>query len=193
VAVNTTGLPLSPVAVARSVSGPAWLPSVQLPTAATPFAPLVAGLPVTLPCAGVNVTLTPPTGFPNASVTSTAGGVPTAVPTGALWLLPAWAAITAAGAAFTVTEAVWVIATPPIVAEMVFVPTPVELSVPVATPLALVGPIGCVSVLPAPLAARTTVAPLTGFPLASFAVTVIVLALAPVLAVIVPGAALTVD
>jgi hypothetical protein len=40
----------------------------------------------------------------------------------------------------------------------------VELSVPVATPLAFVVPTGWVSVLPVPVAERTTVAPATGFP-----------------------------
>src|SRR5207249_5293681 len=42
--------------------------------------------------------------------------------------------------AVTVTVAVCVTATPPAVAEIVFVSGTVELSVPVATPLALVGP-----------------------------------------------------
>ncbi len=44
--------------------------------------------------------------------------------------------------AVTVTAAVCVIVTPPAVAETVFVPATVEVSVPVATPLALVGPAG---------------------------------------------------
>src|SRR6266550_4624410 len=71
--------------------------------------------------------------------------------------------------------AVCVIATELIVAETVFVPAAVEVRVPVATPLALVVAAGCVSVLPAVgVAARTTVAPSIGFPLASFAVTVTV-------------------
>ncbi len=60
------------------------------------------------------------------------------------------------------------------VAEMVFASVTVELRVPVATPEAFVGPDGCVSVFPPPVAASTTVAPLTGLPAASFAVTVIV-------------------
>jgi hypothetical protein len=64
-------------------------------------------------------------------------------------------------------------ATPSIVADTVLVPAPVELSVPVATPLASVGP-GWTSVLPVPVAASVTVAPDTGLPLASRAVTVIV-------------------
>ena len=61
-------------------------------------------------------------------------------------------------------------------------------------PLVLVVPAGCVSVMPVTgLAASVTVAPLTGLPLASFTVTVIVLALDPELAVIVPGEAATSD
>src|SRR6266542_22526 len=74
----------------------------------------------------------------------------------------------------TVTVAVCVLAVPLAVADTVFASATVELKVPVATPLAFVGPLGCVSVLPLPVAASTTVAPLTGFPFASFAVTVIV-------------------
>ncbi len=93
--------------------------------------------------------------------------------------------------AVTVTVAVWAIAVPLAVAETVFVPATVELNVPVATPLALVGPLGWVSVLPLPVADTTTVAPLIGFPPASFAVTVIVEL--PLPAVIEPGAAATVD
>jgi hypothetical protein len=93
--------------------------------------------------------------------------------------------------AVTVTVAVCVIATPLIVADTVFEPATVELSVPVATPLAFVGPAGCVSVFPVPVAASTTVAPLTGFPLASRAVTVIVEV--PLPAVIDVGEAVTLD
>src|SRR5438093_7697637 len=76
---------------------------------------------------------------------------------------------------FTTTLAVCVIATELIVAETVFEPAAVELRVPVATPLTSVVPTGCVSVFPElGVAARTTVAPSTGLPLASLAVTVIV-------------------
>ena len=93
--------------------------------------------------------------------------------------------------AVTVTPAVWVMATPLIVAETVLVSAVVELSVPVATPLPFVEAPGCVSVLPEPVAARTTVAPLTAFPFASLAVTVIVDV--PLPAVIEVGDAVTVD
>ena len=75
-------LVLSAPAVAVSVFAPAAVESVHEPTVATPFASVVAGLPVTLPSPeAANVTLTPATGFPNASVTVTDGAVPTVVPT----------------------------------------------------------------------------------------------------------------
>src|SRR5690348_7018667 len=89
------------------------------------------------------------------------------------------------------TLAVRVIGVPLMAAETVFVPPTVELKAPVVTPLALVVPEGCVSVLPVPVAARTTVAPWMGFKKASRAVTVIVDV--PPLAAIEVGAALTVD
>jgi len=94
-------------------------------------------------------------------------------------------------AGVTVTVAVWVIATPPADAETVFASATVELSVPVAVPLASVGPAGCVSVLPLPVAESTTVAPLIGLPFASFAVTVTVEL--PVPATMEIGAAVTAD
>ena len=78
------------------------------------------------------------------------------------------------GPTLTSTVAVCVTAMPSIVAETVFDSATVELRVPVATPLAFVVALGCVNVLPVPVAARTTVAPATGFPNASRAVTVIV-------------------
>src|SRR5919197_876133 len=92
--------------------------------------------------------------------------------------------------AVTATVAVCVIATELIVADTVLSPATVELSVPVATPFALVVPLGCVSVLPVPVAASTTVAPEIGLPRPSLAVTVIVEV--PVPAVI-GDVALTVD
>src|SRR5947207_3424294 len=75
---------------------------------------------------------------------------------------------------FTTTVAVCVTATPLIVADTVFDSAAVELSVPVATPLAFVVALGCVTVFPKPVALRMTVAPATGLPNASRAVTVIV-------------------
>src|SRR5438093_9479755 len=76
---------------------------------------------------------------------------------------------------FTTTVAVCVIATASIVADTVFASAAVDDSVPVATPLALVVPTGCVSVFPVVgVAASVTVAPAIGFPFASRAVTVMV-------------------
>src|ERR1051326_7395568 len=74
----------------------------------------------------------------------------------------------------TVNVAVCWIATPLAVADTVLVSATVELSVPEATPIELVVPLGCVNVLPLPLALSTTVTPLTGLPKASLAVTRIV-------------------
>src|SRR5206468_4083930 len=77
--------------------------------------------------------------------------------------------------AFTTTVADWEIATELIVAETVFEPAAVAHSVPVATPLASVDPPALLNALPTfGVAASVSVAPWTGLPLASFAVTVIV-------------------
>src|SRR5437762_936513 len=92
--------------------------------------------------------------------------------------------------AFTTTVAVWVTPIPSIVAEIVFDSASVDASVPVVTPLALVVAAGCVRVLPPPVAASTTVAPCTGLPLASRAVTVIVEVPLPA---VIGDVALTVD
>ena len=81
---------------------------------------------------------------------------------------------------------------PLMTAETVLTWASVEVKEPVATPLASVRP-GCEMVLPPPVTARMTVAPSMGLPDASRAVTVTVAALAPALAVITPGAAVTVD
>src|SRR5438552_8209851 len=75
---------------------------------------------------------------------------------------------------FTTTVAVCATATPLIVADTVFDSATVELSLPVVTPLVLVVVAGCVSVFPVPVAASTTVAPASGLPNASRAVTVMV-------------------
>jgi len=74
----------------------------------------------------------------------------------------------------TATVAVCVIATPSIVTDTVFDSATVELSMPVASPLAFVGPAGCVRVFPDPVAASDTVAPEIGLENSSRAVTVIV-------------------
>src|SRR5439155_288819 len=75
---------------------------------------------------------------------------------------------------FTTTVAVCVTATPLIVADTVFDSAAVELRVPVATPLAFVVALGCVTVFPTPGALRMTVAPATVLPNASGAVAVVV-------------------
>src|SRR5262245_9680233 len=84
--------------------------------------------------------------------------------------------------------------TPLMVAETVFTSALVELSVAVAMPEPFVVAEGGVSMLPVVgEAANTTVAPETGLPLPSRAVTVIVVALEPLLAVIVPVLTVTVE
>jgi hypothetical protein len=101
----------------------------------------------------------------------------------------------AASAALTVTLAVCVSVTELFtVAVTIFVPAAVELKAPVICPLVLVVPAGWVSEIPlGGDAERVTVAPETGLPLPSFTVTVIVLALDPLLAVMLAGAASTSD
>src|SRR5437588_582262 len=195
VAVKLTGLPESDPDIAVSVFCPAVGPRVQLPTVAIPLASLVWAAPVTLPLPepAAKVTDTPDTGLVNASVTITDGGVGTVVPAGAVCPLPPWGAMVAAAAEFTVTAAVSVTVTLPSTrAVTVFVSAAVELNAPLICPPAFVVPTGWVSVLPvAGVTVSVTVAPLTGLPLASRTVTVMVLDPAP--AVIVAGAAATVD
>jgi len=84
--------------------------------------------------------------------------VPVPAAIGEVAVTVAWAADTVP--AFTTTVAVWVIATALIVAYTVFGPAAVGATVPVATPLASVVPMGWVSVFPVVgVAASTTVAP----------------------------------
>src|SRR5947208_1447421 len=144
----------------------------------TPLASVVpSGCVSVFPAVGVaaSVTVAPSIGFPLAS---------RAVTVMVDWLDPLDAligevAVTVDCAAdtapaFTTTVAVCVIATALIVAEIVFDSASVDDSVPVATPLAFVVAAGCVSVLPDPVVASTTVAPWIGLPFASRAVTGIV-------------------
>src|SRR5205807_1119588 len=160
---------------------------------ATPLPSVTAGGCVTvfpLPVAA-STTVAPLTAFPDPSLAVTVIVVP-APP--AVMLAGAAATVDCVGdtaPAATVTAAVWVSAVPFTVAETVFPSGTVELNVPVATPLAFVWPAGCVTVLPLPVAASTTVAKLTGLPYPSFAVTVIVAT--PLPGAIVAGAAATVD
>src|SRR5690606_8418069 len=76
------GLPLRPVTEACSwYAVPAVVPMVQLPTVATPCALVVGVSPEAEPPFTVaNMTLTPDTGFPLASVTRTAGAGETVPP-----------------------------------------------------------------------------------------------------------------
>lgn len=110
------------------------------------------------------MTVAPATGLPLASL---------AVTVIAEMLVPAiielGAAVTVDCAAFTapavtVTVAVCAMATVLMIAETVFPSANVDVNVPIATPLAFVGPTGWVSVLPVPVAANDTVAPATGLP-----------------------------
>src|SRR5205085_11104233 len=87
--------------VAVRVFEPAVALNVQLPTVAMPL-PLVVWLPpviVPFPGATANVTATPVPGLPFASFTITEGGVLTAVPAVADWLVRLFAAIVAAAPA----------------------------------------------------------------------------------------------
>src|SRR5437016_4552451 len=96
-AVKVTGLPVSDPEVAGGGFLPAVGPSVQLPTVAPPLLLAVWVPPVIVPSPGAtaNVTATPVTGFPFASLTITDGGALTAVPAVADWLVGLFAAIVA--------------------------------------------------------------------------------------------------
>src|SRR5205085_2908365 len=94
-------LPESEPEVAVNVFGPAVALRVQPPTVATPLA-LVVWLPpviVPFPGATANVTTTCATGSPIPSFTITDGGVLTAVPAVADWLVALFAAIVPAAPA----------------------------------------------------------------------------------------------
>src|SRR2546429_2588865 len=176
----TTTVAVWVIATALMVADAAFDPAaveLKVPVT-TPLASVVpSGCVSVFPAVGVaaSVTVAPSIGFPLAS---------RAVTVMVDWLDPLDAligevAVTVDCAAdtapaFTTTVAVCVIATALIVAEIVFDSASVDDSVPVATPLAFVVAAGCVSVLPDPVVASTTVAPWIGLPLASRAVTVIV-------------------
>src|SRR5213082_1314679 len=125
VAVNVTGLPVSPLAVAVSVLVPAVVPSVQPPTAAMPLALVVWLAPVMLPLPAptANVTDTPWTGLPFTSFTITAGGVATALFTVAVCLSPPLTAMLPALPAVPVAvKLTGLPVSPPAVAVRVFFP-----------------------------------------------------------------------
>src|SRR6266581_7714959 len=170
--------------VADTVFDPAAVDE-RLPVA-TPLTSVAAtGCVRVLPVVGVaaSVTVAPWIGLPVASFAVTViVELPLPAVIGDVAVTVDCAAETVPG--FTTTVAVCVTATPSIVADTVFDSATVELRVPVATPLAFVVALGCVSVLPPPVADRITVAPATGLSSASRAVTVIVEALAPLEAVI---------
>src|SRR5437867_4444198 len=164
----------TPSIVAATVFDPAAV-ELRLPVTTPPASVVPSGCVTVFPAVGVaaSVTVAPCTGFPLASRAVTViVDVPLPAVIGDVALTVDWLADTVP--AFTTTVAVCVIATALIVADTVLDSAVVELSVPVATPLAFVVVTGCVSVLPDPVAASTTVAPGIGLPLASRAVTVIV-------------------
>src|SRR6267143_2416883 len=108
VAVSTkvTGLPARPLDVAVSVSGLACVLRVQLVRVAMPLARVDCDAPVMEPFdvpGTANVTATLATGLLLTSRTITDGGVATAVPAGAVWLLPPLTAICVAVPAVTLT------------------------------------------------------------------------------------------
>src|SRR5438876_525308 len=160
--------------VADTVFEPAAV-DVRLPVA-TPLTSVVpTGCVRVFPVVGVaaSVTVAPWIGLPLASFAVTViVELPLPAVIGDVAMTVDTAAETVPG--FTATVAVCVTATPSIVADTVFDSATVELSVPVATPLAFVVALGCVRVLPVPVAARTTVAPAMGMPNAWRAVTVTV-------------------
>src|SRR5207302_453356 len=141
VAVNVTGLPVSDPDVAVSVFDPAVALSVHEVRVAIPSDPVltgVVGVTVPLPAAGVNVTATPPTGFPFASFTITDGGVPPPLPSAPVRFAALFPAIVVAAPAVPVALNVTGLPLKPVeVAVSVFGPA-VALSVQlptVATPL----------------------------------------------------------
>ncbi len=162
VAVCVTG---TPSIVADTVFDSATV-ELRLPVA-TPLPFVVAlgwlrVLPVPL---AVSTTVAPGIGFPEASRAVTVIVdvlVPPDATMGEVALRPDWPPDTLL--AITTTVAVCVTATALIVADTVLDSATVERNEPVATPLALVGPAGCVSVLPAPVAASVTAAPGIGLP-----------------------------
>ena len=106
VAEIVSGEPANPAEVTRSVFAPASVPKVQTGLVAMPVlsvvtTPLETKVPD--PLATANVTDTPLTALPWASVTFTDGAIATAVATVALWLLPPFTAIVVAAPALTVT------------------------------------------------------------------------------------------
>src|SRR6267143_3077516 len=146
-----------------------------------------------VPMARVTLFAKPAAVLPNASnaVTRTGGVI---LPSSTVLLGCTVKLNAVAGPGRTTTVGVCTSASVPFsVAVTVFVSALVELSAPVTWPVASVVAAGCESVLPVPLASHDNVAPGTGFPNASSAVTVSVEKLVPALAGTVAGCTVTRD
>jgi hypothetical protein len=170
VATNVTGLPVRPTAVAVTVSTFAWFARVQLVTAAMPLAAVVGMAPVMVPFVvprAANVTATPATGLPCASLTITEGGIATEVPALAVWLFPPFKAIVVALPCVAVAvKLTGEPASPVTVAVAPCAPAVVPRTrVAVAIPVAAVTDDGVIE--PPPVTAHATVIPETGLPPAS--------------------------
>jgi hypothetical protein len=178
VALNVTGLPLNPVAVAVTVLAPAVVLNVHDVSVAMPLAFVatdagLTGLNTPAPTVVVNTTLTPLTGLPPASVTFTLGAAATALPAMALCVVTEFAAI-AVGVP-TVPVALNVIGLPVNPADdalTLFAPAtaPSVQLVSVAMPLAFVTTVAGLAGLSVPFPdnnVNTTLTPLTPLPTAS--------------------------
>jgi hypothetical protein len=170
VALNNTGLPVKPTAVAVSVLAPAVAPSVHDVSVATPNALVatvagLAGLVAPPPDVTANTTFTPATGLPPASVTFTLGGAATAVPAFAVCGVAEFDAMVVGGPAatdsaaeFTDSDGVLVancsVCGPnPVIASVVKVVTPLTAAsetVPLSVPLPLLIVAAIESVAPGP-------------------------------------------
>ena len=175
VAVKATGLPAIPVpvTVATSVSVPT-LPSVQLPTVATPLALVTWVAPVIepLPAGTENVTPTPGTGLLKVSFTTTAGGVVTVAVVVTDWPSPACLATLLAAPGLAVALKGTGIATPGLPADTLWVPeTGPSVQVVRAWPLTSVVADGVPTLPPPPLTEKVTVAPATACVVESFTCT----------------------
>jgi hypothetical protein len=106
VAEIVSGEPVNPVEVTVKVFTPASVPNVQEGLVAMPVLSVVTAVVEAKepdPLATANVTDTPLTALPCASVTFTEGAIATAVATVALWLLPPFTAIVVDTPVLTVT------------------------------------------------------------------------------------------
>src|SRR5205823_959226 len=178
VAVKITGLPASPLAVARAVSVRAVVPRVQEVAVATPLPSVVTGVAGSRSAerrVGQDGTAPPETGRPSASFPTTEGGELTAAPAVPCWLVGLLAAFAAACPAVAVAvKLTGLPASPLAVARAVSVRTAVPRvqEVAVATPLPSVVTGVAGSTVPlAPVALNVTATPATGFPFASFTIT----------------------